>query len=191
MFRITEPSDRDVAEFISSQRDLEFTYPETGATNTTPPSTGYKVDHNRIQLGRGETIYKRAVEALKTWRQFELGWVTIVPRGVAIEVGATVAVKARAFGTWSLSAARVVYVIDEARRFGFAYGTLPDHVECGEERFLIEWLPDDSVWYDILAFSKPRHPLVRLSFPMARMLQKRFARESQRKFRTRMNADEG
>ena len=64
------------------------------------------------------------------------------------------------------------------RRFGFAYGTLPDHVECGEERFMIEWLADDSVWYDILAFSRPRHPLVRLSSPLARMLQKRFARES-------------
>jgi uncharacterized protein (UPF0548 family) len=181
MFSITEPSEQDVAKFISSQRKLEFTYSEIGATNTTPPATGYTVDHNRIQLGHGEATYKHGVEALKKWNQFELGWVTIVPRGVEVEVGATVAVKARAFGTWSLSAARVVYVISEARRFGFAYGTLPDHVECGEERFLIEWLPDDSVWYDILAFSRPRHPLVRLSSPLARLLQKRFARESLRK----------
>ena len=178
MIRITEPSDLDVENFISSQRNREFTYAEVGATNTTPPSTGFKVDHNRIQLGSGEATYKRAVEALKKWRQFELGWVTIVPHGVKLEVGATVAVKARAFGTWSLSATRVIYVIDEARRFGFAYGTLPNHVECGEERFLIEWLPDDSVWYDILAFSRPRHLLVRLSSPLARLLQKRFARES-------------
>jgi uncharacterized protein (UPF0548 family) len=177
MFRITEPSDKDVAKFISSQRNLEFTYPGVGATQAKPPS-GFTVDHNRVQLGHGEATYKRAVDALKKWRQFELGWVTIVPRGVAVEVGATVAVKARAFGTWSLSATRVVYVIDEPRRFGFAYGTLPDHVECGEERFLIEWLADDSVWYDIFAFSKPRHPLVRLSSPLARLLQKRFARES-------------
>ena len=183
MFKITEPSDRDVASFISSQHNLEFTYPAVGSTNATPPS-GFTVDHNRIQLGHGEATYRRAVEALKKWRHFELGWVTIVPRGVAIEVGATVAVKARAFGTWSLSAARVVYVIDESRRFGFAYGTLPDHVECGEERFLIEWLADDSVWYDIFAFSKPRHTLVRLSFPLARLLQKRFARESLRKLAT-------
>ncbi|HEU5459287.1 MAG TPA: DUF1990 domain-containing protein [Pyrinomonadaceae bacterium] len=177
MFTITEPSDQDVAKFISSQRNLDFTYPEVSATNTTPPS-GFTVDHNRVQLGQGEETYKRAAEALKNWRQFELGWVKIVPRGVAVEVGATVAVKARAFGTWSLSAARVVYVIDESRRFGFAYGTLPDHVECGEERFLVEWLEDDSVWYDIFAFSKPRHPLVKLSSPLARLLQKRFARES-------------
>jgi uncharacterized protein (UPF0548 family) len=177
MFRITEPGERDVVEFISAQRNLPFTYSEVGATNTTPPA-GYNVDHNRIQLGEGEATYRRAVEALKNWQQFELGWVTIVPRGVVVEVGATVAVKARAFGTWSLSAARVVYVIDEPRRFGFAYGTLPDHVECGEERFLIEWLPDDSVWYDILAFSHPQHPLVKLSSPLARRLQRRFARES-------------
>jgi uncharacterized protein (UPF0548 family) len=177
MFRITEPSDEDVARFISSQRNLEFTYPEVGATNTTPPN-GYRLDHNRIQLGNGEATFKLAVEALKKWRQFELGWVTVAPRDVEIEIGAIVAVKARAFGTWSMSASRVVYVIDEARRFGFAYGTLPAHVECGEERFLIEWLEDDSVWYDILAFSKPHHPLVRLTAPLARLLQKRFARES-------------
>ena len=177
MFMIREPTDEDVLRFISSQRDLPFTYAEVGATNATPPS-GYNVDHNRIQLGSGEATYRGAVDALKHWRHFELGWVGIVPRGVPVEVGATVAVKARAFGTWSLSATRVVYTIDEARRFGFAYGTLPDHVETGEERFLVEWRPDDSVWYDILAFSRPRHPLVRLSSPLARRLQKQFARDS-------------
>jgi uncharacterized protein (UPF0548 family) len=177
MFQVREPAEEDVAKFIASQRNLPFTYTEVGATNTTPPSA-YTVDHNRIQLGAGEATYKRAVAALKQWQHFELGWVTIVPRDVAIEVGATVAVKAHAFGTWSLNACRVVYVIDEARRFGFAYGTLPTHVECGEERFLIDWLTDDTVCYDILAFSRPRHPLVRLSFPLARRLQKQFARDS-------------
>ncbi len=177
MFMVREPSDIAVARFIASQRDLPFTYAEVGATNATPPA-GYNVDHNRIQLGSGEAIYRSAVDALKNWRHFELGWVGIVPRGVPLKIGATVAVKARAFGTWSLSATRVVYTIDEMRRFGFAYGTLPDHVETGEERFLIEWLPDDTVWYDILAFSRPRHPLVRLSAPLARRLQKQFARDS-------------
>jgi uncharacterized protein (UPF0548 family) len=177
MFLTHEPSDEDVGAFLATQRELPFTYGEVGATNATPPAE-YNVDRNRIQLGNGEVIFKRAVAALKQWRQFELGWVTIVPRGVAVEVGATVAVKARTFGVWSLSACRVVYVIDEPRRFGFAYGTLSDHVERGEERFLIEWLEDDYVWYDILAFSRPRHPLVKLGFPYARMLQKQFARDS-------------
>ena len=190
MFMVREPSDADVARFIASQRDLPYTYAEVGATNTTPPA-GYNVDNNRIQLGCGEATYKRAVEALKKWRQFELGWVTLVPTGVVVEVGATVAVKARAFGTWSLNATRVVYVIDESRRFGFAYGTLPDHVEKGEERFLVEWLADDSVWYSILAFSRPQHPLAKLSAPLARRLQAQFARASLKRvaFLTADNAD--
>ena len=64
-------------------------------------------------------------------------------------------------------------------KFGFAYGTLPGHVECGEERFTVEWhRDDDSVWYDILAFSKPGHILTRLGYPLARRLQKRFAVDS-------------
>ena len=92
------------------------------------------------------------------------------------------AVQAKVFGFWSLNAARIVYVIDERQdqnaRFGFAYGTLPDHVECGEERFTIEWQTDNSVWYDIYAFSRPQHPLVKLGFPIARRLQKRFVKAS-------------
>ena len=182
MFRVTEPSELDVVDFVEGQRNLPFTYPEVGATNTKPPA-GYNIDRNSVQLGTGEQVYTTAVKAIKNWRHFELGWVTIVPRGVRIEVGATVAVKARAFGMWSLNASRVVYIIDESRRFGFAYGTLPDHVECGEERFLVEWLPDDSVWYDIIAFSRPEHPLVQLGRPLARMLQRRFARDSLNKIR--------
>jgi uncharacterized protein (UPF0548 family) len=187
MFMMREPSDDDVAGFIASQRELPFTYAEVGATNATLP-TNYTVDRNYIQLGSGEETFRRGVEALKNWQHFDLDWVTIVPRGVPVEVGATVAVKARAFGSWSLNASRVVYTIDQNRGFGFAYGTLPDHVECGEERFLVVWLASDRVFYDILAFSRPRHPLVRLTSPLARLLQKRFARDSLN--RMKLAADE-
>jgi uncharacterized protein (UPF0548 family) len=184
MFLLTEPSTQVVNNFIARQRESTFSYAEVGATHGTP-TPSYTIDHNRIQLGSGDQDYQRAVAALREWRQFDLGWVKLVPSGVALEVGATVAVKARAFGSWSLSAARVVYLIDEdgpIKRFGFAYGTLRDHVERGEERFTVEWhKQDNSVWYDIVAFSQPRHPLVRLSFPLARMLQKRFVRDSKRR----------
>src|SRR5262249_19050375 len=134
MFLLTEPGDLTVSRFIADQQERPFTYSAVGSTNGTPPP-GFIVDHNSIQLGRGGATYERAVSALKKWQQFELGWVTIVPKSVAVEVGATVAVKARAFGTWSLNATRIVYLVNDPERFGFAYGTLPDHVECGEERF--------------------------------------------------------
>jgi uncharacterized protein (UPF0548 family) len=71
-----------------------------------------------------------------------------------------------------------VYVVDEPRRFGFAYGTLREHVERGEERFLVEHRPDDGVWYDLFAFSTPQHVLARLASPIGRALQRRFAHDS-------------
>lgn len=63
--------------------------------------------------------------------------------------------------------------------YGFAYGTLNGHSEKGEERFSVEWNQEDnSVWYDLLAFSLPHHPLARAGYPLSRVLQKRFARDS-------------
>ena len=50
---------------------------------------------------------------------------------------------------------RVVYVIDEPNRKGFAYGTLEGHPEIGEEAFVVERTDDGSVWLRITAFSRP------------------------------------
>jgi uncharacterized protein (UPF0548 family) len=93
-----------------------------------------------------------------------------------------VAVLAHVFGFWSLNTCRIVYVVDDegpVKRYGFAYGTLPEHVESGEERFMVEWDQENaSVWYDILAFSRPNQFLACLAYPLVRRLQKRFARDS-------------
>lgn len=184
MFLFLQPSSETVAEFISSQQDLPFSYSQVGTTKSQPRDghREYTVDHNRTKLGEGEQAYQRAVLALRNWQQFDLGWVAVVPPGKPLEVGTTVAVQAKIFGFWTLNAARIVYVIDEKQngnaKFGFAYGTLPDHVERGEERFTVERHEDGSVWYDIYAFSRPKHPLARVGFPIARLLQKRFVRDS-------------
>jgi len=56
---------------------------------------------------------------------------------------------------------------------------LPAHGALGEERFSIEWhQADDSVWYDLYAFSRPAHVLARLGYPLGRRLQRRFAQAS-------------
>ena len=184
MFLLNKPSEEFVRQFIASQQNLPFSYTQVGATEEPllDGPAGYQVDHNRISLGTGEETFQRSVTALQSWKQFDLGWVSVVPPGKPLEVGTTVAVQTKTFGFWSLNAARIVYVIDERQtqnsRFSFAYGTLPDHVERGEERFTIEWQADDSVWYDIYAFSRPKHPLARLSFPVTRMLQRRFVKDS-------------
>ena len=178
-----EPAEAGIRAFVAAQSTLPFSYAEVGATREgVTPKGYYAVDRYRVKLGEGEAVYRRAVEALRGWRQFDLGWASIVPRGAPLEVGTTVAVLARHYGFWSLNSARVVYLVegtDRAERFGFAYGTLPGHGEKGEERFTVEWNhEDDSVHYDVLAFSRPNHPLAWLGFPLARALQLRFARDS-------------
>ena len=108
-----------------------------------------------------------------------LGWVQLFPSDMPVETNQTVAVLIRHSGFWSLNACRVVYVFAEERAHGFAYGTLDDHAEQGEERFSVEWSADDgSVFYDILAFSRPRQWQARVARPLSRALQRKFARDS-------------
>jgi uncharacterized protein (UPF0548 family) len=143
---------------------------------------GYVVDRTRTKLGEGAGAFAAAQAALRRWEHYRLGWVETWPPETPIQAGQVVAVIARLFGLWWLNSCRIVYVVDEpgaVQRFGFAYGTLPEHPESGKERFTVEWhQADDTVWYDILAFSRPQQLLVRLGYPFARRLQHRFARDS-------------
>jgi len=66
---------------------------------------------------------------------------------------------------------RVIYLIDEPARRGFAYGTLPGHPESGEEAFVVEQRDDDSVWLTIRGFSRPSHPALWLAQPVLRLVQ--------------------
>jgi uncharacterized protein (UPF0548 family) len=166
-----------IERFLSEQRGKPFSYTEVGATSTRLPA-GYTVDHNRVCLGQGNEVFKQACESLRHWQMFKVGWIELFRQDTVIEVDAIVAVLVHHFGFYSLNASRIVYVVNGERRLGFAYGTLRDHAEQGEERFLIECDADGFVWYDILAFSQPRQWQVRVGRPFARMLQKRFVRDS-------------
>ena len=181
MLSLRKPTAESIRPFLEAQATLPFSYAAVGATAKTPPA-GYAVDHTRIKLGDGESVFHAARAALQRWEQFRLGWVEAWSPDTPIQPGAVVAVMGRAICLWWLNACRIVYVVDDSgpiSSFGFAYGTLPGHVESGEERFLIEWnRADNSVWYDILAFSIPNHVLIRLGYPMVRRAQKRFARDS-------------
>ena len=181
MLMLRRPSTGTIREFLAAQSKLNFTYSAVGFTATTPPP-GYAVDHTRIKLGEGERVFTAAQAALRRWDQFRLGWVEARVREGPIETGEVVAVVARLFGLWWLNACRVVYVVEELgviRRFGFAYGTLPDHAGTGEERFLVEWdQSNGAVYYDILAFSRPHQLLPRLGYPYLRRVQRRFGKES-------------
>jgi uncharacterized protein (UPF0548 family) len=178
MLRILRPGPERVRDLVADQREQPFSYEPVGCTRDERPPAGYATDHNRQQLGTGAAAFERAKQAVRGWRMFPAPWTAIEPSAAPIETGTTVAVHVRVLGLWWLNATRIVYTIDEPRRFGFAYGTLPRHAEQGEERFVVEHLEDDTVWYDVLAYSRPRHILARIAYPLARRYQKRFGRAS-------------
>jgi uncharacterized protein (UPF0548 family) len=157
MFYLSKPNRISIDAFISAQQNQKFSYPEVGGSREGAPN-GYTVDRNRIQLGRGARAFERAKNAVRQWKMFDMPWISLCWRQTPIETGATVAVLVSHLGFWSMNPCRIVYVVDEQaplRRFGFAYGTLPAHSEIGEERFTVEMNPDNqTVWYDILAFSR-------------------------------------
>jgi uncharacterized protein (UPF0548 family) len=182
MFLLQKPDEIQVRAFITAQQQSNFSYRPLGITRDSAGS-GYTVDHNRVQLGSGAKCFDAAVSAIRRWKMFDLGWVHLFSDHTPIETGATVAVVVRHLGFWSMNACRIVYVIEEhgsLERYGFAYGTLAEHAERGEERFTVEWNhEDDTVWYDLLAFSRPG-PMARLGYPYARRMQKKFALDSEK-----------
>ena len=181
MFRLRAPSVDEIREFISRQQPSVFSYSEVGASAGDLPNR-YNVDRNRILLGSGDVTWRRAVEAIRGWKMFNMPWIRLYWPTTPIQLGMDVAILIQHFGFYSLNASRIVYVVDEdgpIARYGFAYGTLAEHAERGEERFTVEWnRSEDKVWYAILAFSRPNKALAKLGYPLSRILQRRFGEGS-------------
>lgn len=175
-----EPGEAAMKDFLRRAGGAAFSYPDPGSTRAGPPRppAGYDLDQSVTVIGRGAADFSSARAALHAWRMMPPAWTRVWPADAPATPGTEVALLIRVLGCWWRNASRVVYAVDEPRRCGFAYGTLPAHVERGEELFLLELGDDDLLRYVIRAYSRPRHPLVRLGYPYARMLQRRFRRES-------------
>jgi uncharacterized protein (UPF0548 family) len=180
MFLIRRPSQSDLNAFLEASRDLPLSYDPIGIAKQNP--LGFNSDLASGVVGRGRQTFERAKLALAQWRHYEMGWVELWPRGAAIEPGTVVAVLVQHLGFWSLNACRVVYGIGDIQsetNFGFAYGTLTNHAEMGEEIFEVLLEPEsENVIYRIQAVSKPRAALARIGYPFTRVLQERFRRDS-------------
>lgn len=176
MFALKRPNERLIRSFLQRARTSTLTYSPEGLSMQSP--AGYKVDELRMKIGQGAEDFARAQRALDSWQPLRVGWTEAYATESSPVVGCDVAVVARHIGLWSINACRVVKRFPDSAgdtRYGFAYGTLADHAERGEELFLIELdRSDGTVWYQIRAVSKPRALLARLGYPVSRLLQKRF-----------------
>ena len=161
---------------MSDPRTASVTYAEVGVTldaEATP--AGFRLTGREVALGTGRAVFDRAVADTREWQiQRRSGIRVQAADGRAdappLGLGDTVIMRVP---LWPFPVpCRVVATVDEPRRAGFAYGTLPGHPESGEEAFLIEWLPDDRVVVRIRAFSKPASWLFRLGYPAVLLMQR-------------------
>ena len=180
MFLARRPSQPTIAEFLDRSRDLPLSYEPVGIASQTPG--GFNADLACAVIGHGRETFDRAKIALAEWRHYEMDWVDLFPKGAAIEPGTIVAVLVHHLGFWSLNGCRVVYRVGDRQMgssFGFAYGTLTNHAEMGEEIFEVRFEPEsEEVIYRIQAVSRPRATIARIGYPIARYFQERFRRDS-------------
>jgi uncharacterized protein (UPF0548 family) len=173
-----KPTEAQTTLFLEKEKTLEYSYKEVGSTQKETLVAGFDNDFNTLELGHGPAVWEAAKEAIRQWKMFPGGWACIWPENTPIQQGEHVAMLAKVMGLWWLNSCRIVYIVDNQDQFGFAYGTLPGHAECGEELFMVEKTADGTVRYVLKAFSRPRLWIARLGYPIARAQQRKFVRYS-------------
>ncbi len=97
---------------------------------------------------------------------------SITPPAEPLVEGATVVAATKAGPLHVLIPCRIVYVVDEADRFGFAYATLPGHPECGEESFIVSKAAGGEITFTVSAHSRHAELLAKLGAPVSRIVQR-------------------
>ncbi|MGL4421807.1 MAG: DUF1990 family protein [Gemmataceae bacterium] len=182
MFQFQPPTELELAAVRLRQSREGLSYPHEGCTQHDIPPPGYDTNDTRITLGHGNEVFQAARAALLELAFFPRDWVQVdAPRG-GLRPEGIILIVARVFHLVStVNACRIVWSADEPTLCGFAYGTLPGHIERGEELFLLTIDPINGiVQFRILAYSQPRHILARLFYPFARFFQRKFARDAAR-----------
>jgi uncharacterized protein (UPF0548 family) len=170
--KFVRPSDvSSIDRLVDALRSVEPSYTEIGYALAGTMPSGYRNNRYEAVLGQGPEAYQRAIDGLRSWKAHRLPGIDVLPRETQIRSGATVIVT---LGTPALSLAapcRIVGVLEESSRWGFAYGTLPGHPEQGEEAFVVSISTKGAVRFEITAFSRPGDKTVRLLGPVGRAIQ--------------------
>lgn len=147
---------------------LSFTYPEVGATAGALPA-GYRQVRESAVIGSGRDRFDEAATAVMRWGMLRGAGVRVRATTEVAQVGSEVIV-----GLGPVRApCRVVYVVDEPDRRGFAYGTLPGHAESGEELFAVRHdRVTDLVHAEVAAFSRHHTWWSRLAGPVTSVVQR-------------------
>jgi uncharacterized protein (UPF0548 family) len=146
---------------------LPLTYAERGSTADHMPARYHHVRAEK-RIGHGRPRFEQAADAVMRYGMLRGAGLRVDASTEVAEVGADVLGRLGPFQ----APCRVVYVIDEENRRGFAYGSLPGHAVIGEEMFAVRFDPSNgAVYSEVAAFSQPATWWSRLGSPALRVMQ--------------------
>lgn len=172
LIRLGRPDAATLDELLERARTAALTYDHVGSTLPRSDGPEAGVRKEGLDLGVGAAAFEAAVDGLRSWACHRGLGATVHPADAPLTVGTTLLVVLGAGPVSIVVPDRIVAVIDEPRRFGFAYGTLEGHQERGEESFLVEHLDDDRVVATIGLDAHPATPAARLAAPAVAWFQR-------------------
>jgi uncharacterized protein (UPF0548 family) len=169
--RLGRLADDGRAKLLHDAQEATVTYDHVGSTldplRWHPPA----VRSHHVEVGQDSAAFDAARTAVQTWVPQRALGAGITPAEQRVALDETVVLVLRRGPMFVVAPTRIVAVIDEPRRFAFAYGTLPGHPERGEEGFMVEWLPDGAVRTTIRVQAVPASLAARAVAPFIGWLQ--------------------
>lgn len=182
LYGLRRPSPTALAALLARESTGPVSYDEVGITGlspsdsvptpapTTPDAHSLRVERS---IGHGRQRFEQARAAILDWAGHRRAGAIVHPDRPGLEIGNEIALALRVWPLWVTAACRIVDVVDERDRFGFAYGTLAHHPESGEESFVVVRDPStDEVRLEIVAVSRPASLPAKLGGPIGRLIQR-------------------
>ena len=166
---LRRPSEVDLDRLLARCKDDGLTYAPIGCSLSESTPEHFTRRHWSTTFGSGDA-FALAVDALSHWRvQANSGLVVRSDGPMAVGTNVAMSAPLPLAGFVDVTC-RVVAIVDEPDRYGFAYGTLSVHPERGEEAFVVT-REEDSLRFDVTAVSSHANPVMRLAAPIADRLQ--------------------
>ena len=173
MLWFRRPGTRTLLALRATTSDDTESYSPIGVSGTDDTPPGYTRNRWSRDVGSGPEVFAAAKQRIASWAGHRAAGIAVEPDRHGVETGQTKALSIP-IGRFAVTAtARVIYTLDEPKRYGFAYGTLPHHPESGEQSFIVSMAGDGTVTMTIEAVSRPGTVGTKLAGPIARFFQRR------------------
>jgi uncharacterized protein (UPF0548 family) len=171
-FWFRRPNEEQLEEVLAAQSKRSVTYGSSDLVRAETPR-GFRETGGLVTLGHGQRVFDRAIANIKNWSVHERAGLNVTPPRSEVRESSDVILLMKLLVGYVTVSCRVVSITESKDQWGFNYGTLPHHVERGEESFTVARAPDDTVTFAVRAMSRPAHFLTKMGAPVARIIQRK------------------